>query len=99
MISALLIFDFSFWLYIASQKRAAIKDWEAVDLKIMLAIAGATSGHRFALFLHCFSLNTIASSMAIKEYEEYGSTDYQGLFRELVSMSPWPAPRQSKEVR
>jgi hypothetical protein len=98
LISALLIFYFSFRLYIASKKRAAIKDWEAVDLKITLAIAGATSGHRFALFLHCFSLNTIAS-MAIKEYEEYGSTDYEGLFHELVSMLPQPAPRQSKEVR
>jgi len=98
LIFALLIFDFSFWLYIASKKRAAIKDWEAVDLEITLAIAGATSGHHCALFLQCFSLNTIAS-MAIKQYEEYGSTDYEGMFRELVSMLPWPAPRQSKEVR
>lgn len=98
MISALLIFDFSFWLYIASKKRAAIKDWEAVDLEITLAIAGATSGHRCVLFLQCFSLNTIAS-MAIQEYEEYGSTDYEGLFHELVSMLPRPAPRRSKEVR
>jgi hypothetical protein len=60
-------------MYIASKKRAAIKDWEADDLKIMSVILGAASGHPCALFLHCFSLNTIAS-MAIKEYEEYGST-------------------------
>jgi hypothetical protein len=67
-------------------------------LKITLAIAGATSGHRCVLFLHCFSLNTTAS-MAFKENEEYGSTNYEGLFRELVSMLPRSAPRQSKEVR
>jgi len=72
LISALLIFDFSFWLYIASKNRAAIKDWEAVDLKITVAIVGATTGVGYCACYFRSSLCAVSTLLQLEYNSFYG---------------------------